>query len=370
MTSRKPSDVDGVAEGAPAPIFDKGRDLDETRKLLAPWLAERLEVPHVEIGEMTWPIGAGSSNETIIFDAAANGVTKGLVLRVHPAPDQQFFLDTRFREQFDLLSVLGSKQLVRVAEVYWFEADESLLGRPFFVMERLRGNVPVSMPVYNSRGFLFDATPQQRRTLWLSALHELARIHNVPVSDVAFLDRGELGPTGLEQQLAYCDRWIPWALPGGVPEVMAQIRQWLGDHLPASRTDGLAWGDSRIGNMMFADDFTVAGVMDWEQANLGGAMQDIGWWLFFDDYHSLDHGLARLDGLGTRQETIDLWQELTGRRVVDLHWYEVFAGYQLSCLAMPGRRASKQPVQRVVRNQFLVRTCHLLDLDLPQEYAP
>ena len=41
--------------------------------------------------------------------------------------------------------------------------------------------------------------------------------------------------------------------------------------------------------MMFADDFTVAGVMDWEQLSLGGALLDIGWWLFFDRLPQATH---------------------------------------------------------------------------------
>jgi aminoglycoside phosphotransferase (APT) family kinase protein len=121
--------------------------------------------------------------------------------------------------------------------------------------------------------------------------------------------------------------------------------------------------------MMFADDFTVAGVMDWEQVSLGGPMMDLGWWLLFDDFHSVDHGIGRLDGLGTRQETVDLWTELTGRKVQDLHWHEVYAGWRVSAIAArtSSTGVTDGQLRRKVTNPFLTRTCLLADLELPSE---
>ena len=89
--------------------------------------------------------------------------------------------------------------------------------------------------------------------------------------------------------------------------------------------------------MAFGDDFRLVGVMDWEQASLAGGLHDLGWWLFFDEFHSIGQGVARLDGLGTRAETLELWEELVGERTDDLHWHEVFAGFtliQLTCRAL------------------------------------
>jgi aminoglycoside phosphotransferase (APT) family kinase protein len=369
----KPSDVHGVEDGAPPPVFSKGRDLDATRRALEPWLAERLGAITVTVGEFAYPAGAGVSNETLLFEArwtdGGTTHTKELVLRVHPAPEYQVFLETEFRTQFDVLALLHREGLVRVAEVHWYEDDPSVLGRPFFVMERLHGNVPVSMPVYNATGFLVDATPEQRRRLWYGAMEQLCAIATVPTERVAFLDRPDWGATGHDQQLDYWDRYLAWSTGGEPPEIMVAIREWLAARAPDEHDTGLAWGDARIGNMMFADDFTVAGVMDWEQVSLGGPMMDLGWWLLFDDFHSVDHGIGRLDGLGTRQETVDLWTELTGRKVQDLHWHEVYAGWRVSAIAArtSSTGVTDGQLRRKVTNPFLTRTCLLADLELPSE---
>ncbi len=354
------------------PVFSKGRDLDAAATVLRPWLADRLGVADVEVGALVYPRGAGVSNETILFNARWSAGPTGpgraeLVLRGAPAPDYQLFLDPGFRMQYDLLAALGRSGSVRVPEVLWFEADPAILGQPFFVMRRLRGRVPVSMPVYNASGWLSEATPAQRRTAWESAMGQLAAIHRVPLDDVRLVDRSEPGVTGVEGQLDYWTRFASWALGDDGPVVLTTLFDWLADHVPVE-PDGLSWGDARIGNMMFGDDFEVVGVMDWEQASLAGPTADLGWWLFFDEIHSVDQGLARLDGLGTRSETSDRWEELTGRRVGDLLWHEVFAGCKAGLLAMRSRRVMNvAAIGSRARNPYLAKSLRLLGLPVPVE---
>ena len=59
-----------------------------------------------------------------------------------------------------------------------------------------------------------------------------------------------------------------------------------------------------------------------------------------DEHHSTKQGVTRLEGLGTRDETIDFWEQRVGRPVdrEDLHWHEVFAAFKLMVI---GRRVGK-----------------------------
>jgi len=86
--------------------------------------------------------------------------------------------------------------------------------------------------------------------------------------------------------------------------------------------------------MMFGEDFRLAGVMDWEAANLSGPRQDLAWWVFFDEFNSTARGVAPLDGLGTREETFALWEDRVGEPVGDIHWYEVFTGFQITLFVL------------------------------------
>src|SRR5690606_31290255 len=73
-------------------------------------------------------------------------------------------------------------------------------------------------------------------------------------------------------------------------------------------------------------------VLDWEMVSLGNAEQDLGWWLFLDWHHSDGIGVPRLAGFPTREETIARYEELMGRKVRDLHYYEVFAACRFAII--------------------------------------
>ena len=200
------------------------------------------------------------------------------------------------------------------------------------------GRVPVTSPNYNTEGWLFDAEPAQRRVLWESAVRELGRIHSVPLDAIGFLGRGDPAQSGLEQALQYAKDHHAWACAGGSYPLAERLYEWVFDNVPDTNVDGLSWGDSRIGNMMFGDDFEVVGVMDWEQASLAGPWLDLAWWLYRDETESVIRGVPRLDGLGTRAETIAVWEDVVGIPVPDLLWYEVFAGLRHVTLTIRSAR--------------------------------
>jgi aminoglycoside phosphotransferase (APT) family kinase protein len=352
------------------------RDLVRTGQILARWLGERMPgARDVSVHDLAFPQGAGMSNETILFRArwTADGRAhdEGLVVRVAPSL-VTLFKDADLRRQFDLLKSLHDGGHVRVAEPLWFEADESLLGKPFYVMRRMDGRVPISFPGYNRAGFVFDATPAERAVVWRTGLEELCRIAVTPVSACRMLDQPGLGATGFEQHLAYWRDSCRWAQADASPFLLA-AEEWLEKRRPRTTPDGLSWGDARIGNMMFGADFRLMGVMDWEQASLGGPLQDLGWWLYFDKIHSTWSGVPRLEGLGTRQETLDLWRELTGYDPSDVEWYEVFAGYKLAVIMTRGFSQDRQetPGGNVNNNIFTRSMAELMGVDQPKDgYLP
>jgi aminoglycoside phosphotransferase (APT) family kinase protein len=84
--------------------------------------------------------------------------------------------------------------------------------------------------------------------------------------------------------------------------------------------------------MMFDEDFEVVAVMDWEQPSLGGALHDLAWWLYISNMmHGATPERPHLAGMGTREETLALWSELTGISTADIEWYEDFTALKLSC---------------------------------------
>lgn len=327
-------------------VAPETRDLAVLAEELRGWVAARMPAARdLRIVNLSYPRGAGQSHETVLFDIewTEDGAarTQGCVVRIKPA-SFTVFPDNLFDEQYGIMKALGARGDVRIAKMLWFEEDPALLGQPFFVMEKVEGRVPVSIPHYSKTGFVHDATPAQRRRLWDGAVRQLAAIQLAPVADFGFLAGPAHAPSGLAQEWDKYERFVAWLrredpasgdrfgpiLEAGLARLKAL---W-----PTNQPEGLVWGDARIGNMMFDENFDVVAVMDWEQPSLGGALHDLAWFTVVSETmhgHSSQIG-QHLDGLGTREETIALWEDVSGKSAADLEWYEDFTNLKMSCTSV------------------------------------
>lgn len=310
------------------------RDLAEAERALAGWLGSRLpQARDLRLTDLSYPRGSGQSHETILFDVhwREDGVERceGLVVRIKPT-SFMLFHDDMFLEEFQLMRVLGESGVVPIAKVRWLEEDPSVLGAPFFVMDKVAGRVAVSMPSYLDAGWVAEATPEQRATLWDSAIRALASVQKVSVDDVPFLNLPS-GGTGFAQEW---ERWERFLRPVDRPDrplpVYRKLLELLRETIPSNRPEGITWGDARLGNMMIGDDFRVVALMDWEQPSLGGALQDLGWWLISHRGKLDARGGESLPGVLARDDTIRLWGDITGISPEGIDWYEAFAAYKMA----------------------------------------
>lgn len=329
-------------------VAPETRDLDGLAGQLTAWLSERLpEADALKVEALAYPMGAGRSHETILFDAVwregGEELRRGMVVRIKPR-SHTVFPDDLFEPQYQVMRALHAQGRVRVAEPLWFEADPALLGAPFFVMERVRGRVPVSIPPYAETGWVAQATPAQRRTMWESGVRQLAAIQSTPHDSVGFLKGPPGAEQGFEQEWDKFVRFVAWVSEERPWPALEDGLKRLEANAPKNRPAGLVWGDARIGNMMFGDDFQVAAVMDWEQPSLGGALHDLAWWLVLSEtMHGEAPGRPHLDGMGRRDETLTLWRETTGIPTDDIEWYEDFTRLKMSCTGIRLAGLGKMP---------------------------
>ncbi len=314
------------------------RDLAVLAGELAEWLGRQMQqASSIRVDNLDYPRGAGMSHETVLFDMhwheGGAARSQGCVVRIKPK-SFTVFPDNLFDEQYQLMKVLHEGDFVRVARVMWLEQDASILGNPFFVMEKKYGRVPVSYPPYSTSGWMAEATPAQRRKVWEGGVRQLAAIQLVPLDKLRFLEGPAHAREGLAQEWDKYERFVAWVQEDGSKQpVLEAALDRLRSLWPANQPEGLVWGDARIGNMMFDDDFNVVAVMDWEQPSLGGALQDLAWFLTLSEtMHGRDamNGV-HLEGMGTREETIALWEEITGKSAADIEWYEDFTQLKMAC---------------------------------------
>ncbi len=223
---------------------------------------------------------------------------------------------------------------VPVPRVYWLELeDRTVLGGAFYIMRQVRGRVPSDQPPYHAGGWMADATPAERAAIWWGGIEMLARVHRLDYRALgfAFLELPQLGPTPLDWQIAYYERFLTWAAQGRPQPVIEAALVWLKRHRPTDEPIVLSWGDARIGNIIF-DGTTPVAVLDWEMVTVGSPEMDLGWSIFLDRHHSEGIEVPRLDGFPSYQDTVARYEALTGHRVRHLHYYEVFAGFRFAVI--------------------------------------
>lgn len=324
-------------------VAPRTRDLDEMAASLRSWLEQRLAPGKgLSLQNLTYPSGAGRSHETILFDAVwtdgGEARSEGLVVRIKPLANM-VYPDDLFLEQYHLMKVLHEGGWVKVAEPLWLEEDAGILGAPFFVMRKVIGRVAVSYPPYAQSGWVAEATPAQRRRFWEQGVRALASVQTVPLDRLGFLARPAGAAPGLEQEWNKYVNFIEWISADHRWPVLDAARDLLASRWPQNRPDGLVWGDARLGNLMYDDNFDVAAVVDWEQPSLGGALCDLAWWLTIGEgMHGAASGRPPLEGIGTREETIAFWEDLTGISAADIEWYEDFTALRTGCLAVSTSR--------------------------------
>jgi aminoglycoside phosphotransferase (APT) family kinase protein len=194
------------------------------------------------------------------------------------------------------------------------------------------GRVPVDNPPYVFFGWLFDATPEQRRELQDATLDVLARLHAIADPARTFPALAADVPDGdalrghVEGQRGYYE-WTRREDELRIP-VIEEAFAWLEQHWPADTGETvLSWGDARIGNVIY-DGFRPVAVLDWEMAALGPAELDLAWFIFI---HRFFQDIAEmfsqpgLPDMCRREDVVTAYEAASGRRVRELDFYLVYA---------------------------------------------
>jgi aminoglycoside phosphotransferase (APT) family kinase protein len=311
-------------------------DPERHRQKLEAWMRrQRPEAAELRVVRVDMPRATGFSNETVFFDVATrdrgNAVVQRYVARVEQEDGPLFPLQTpachiSVELQHRVMLAVAGSGAVPVPPLVAYESDADVLGRPFFVMEFVPGEIPSDVPRYSQHGFLAEkASAEERARLARDGVEKLAALQRIDWREAGldWLDPSGGAPT-LRHQLGLHRDYALRELRGREHPVLLRGLDWLEAHAPHAPV-GLSWGDARIGNMIWRD-YRCAAVLDWEAAALLPAEADIGWWIMFDRMSFDDMDTPRLPGFPTREEMVDAWQERTRRDIAGgIDYWEIFA---------------------------------------------
>jgi aminoglycoside phosphotransferase (APT) family kinase protein/putative sterol carrier protein len=353
-------------------------DLRSIHDALTRWLSARIPGGEdVRLSPLRQP-GAGVSNETFLFQAswreAGGERSEELVLRLGPR-DFLVFPEYDLAGQARVMQALAGTG-VPVPVVRWLETDESVLGRPFYVMGEIEGEIPSEMPPYHAVGFCREATPERRARLWRNGVETIAGIHALDWDGLglSFLGVPEADTGPLDRQLDYYESFLDWARGDQPQPILRAALQWLRQNRFVPSRVTLCWGDSRLVNLIYRDD-EVVGVLDWEMAFLGDPVADLAWWIFFDWHHSEGLGIPRLEGFPGLEETVGIYEDASGHEVENLFYHDVMAAFRFGVIMVRVAEKLKMSGSTMAtadlgtNNACTRRLASLLDLPPPGEAA-
>ncbi len=311
-------------------------DPAKLQKSLQKWLSSTIgDDKHVRIDHLEVQSTSGMSNNTVLFDAAwvehGSEHSHPLVARIQPT-GQGVFLTYDLEREYRIMKVLRESTAIPLPMVRWFETDRDVVGAPFMIMDRVAGQIAADDPPFTTIGWTTELTPSRRAKMYDNGLRVLAHIHALDWKHLGlqFVDRADLGATGVEQKLTHYQQTYAWAAGDRRYPTIDAALQWASENLPAGEPTVLCHGDARLANLVYSEDLSIAAVLDWELATLGSPEFDLGWWLFVMRHHTDGIGVPLPEGFPTARQTISRYEELTGHMVRHFEFYEVFAAIFLS----------------------------------------
>ncbi|HEY7350766.1 MAG TPA: phosphotransferase family protein [Ktedonobacterales bacterium] len=268
---------------------------------------------------------AGASNLTYLLQIGAwEGVLRRPPLGPVPPRAHDMGRECRLLQRTNPVFPLAPKP-------YFFCDDLSVIGAPFYVMERRRG------VVLNDR-FPPEVQPTEARCAGISqaVVKTLAQIHTI---DWQAAGLGDLGyPEGfLARQVR---RWIEAysrAQTDDIP-LVEPLTRWLADHIPAEQAPALIHNDFKLNNMLLSgDDLTTpTAVLDWEMATIGDPLLDLAITLSYwvsshdpEDLRTMLPTVTNLPGFISREDFMERYAHKTGRDLSAMPFYLTFAYFRM-----------------------------------------
>jgi aminoglycoside phosphotransferase (APT) family kinase protein len=272
---------------------------------------------------------AGHSNETFFVRSGP----REWVLR---RPPRGVFLPTAHdvvREHRVLSALAGTG--VRAPRPVLLCRDPSVIGAPFYLMERVHGTV------------IRDAVPQalqgegDRRRIGEELVDALVELHAV--------DWRAVGLEGFGKPEGYVARQVRrWKGQLALTEPLTRplpdlhgVTEWLEARIPPHVEATIVHGDYKLDNVAFARaaPARLVSIFDWEMSTVGDPLADVGWMLSFwrepgdpPEFVTDEQSVTRRPGFASRDDLLARYREASGREVAGLTFYLVLAVWKLAIL--------------------------------------
>ena len=267
----------------------------------------------MEYIDRTWPdragaevidlreINAGWESDVYAFDLLRDGTREPLILRVYPGQDAW----SKSAHEFESMRRLYGAGYP-VPAVLLLARENSPLGRPFVIMERIDG-----------RGMWHDTFhgPEAQQQARMELLCRLfVQLHTLDWRVFATDDAPAAGP------FAFVDRYLglleEYCKRFGQPGYLVLL-DYLSAHRDAMACDRPApvHNDFHPENILLRDDGSAV-VIDWTQFEISDPRFDLAWTMTL---------VGSQEGIGVRERILETYQSISPTPIHEIEAFEVFA---------------------------------------------
>ena len=294
-----------------------GLDLESVTR----WLDR--EHPGLRRGDLRARIIAGGrSNITYALDDD----THRLVLRRPPLGHVLATAHDMAREH-RVISALGASPVPVPATVALCD-DLEVLGAPFYLMERVEGDV------VRTREQLLQVPAAARAPLAHRLVDTLAALHGVDPGAVGLADFGR--PDGfLHRQVRRWGQQLDASRSRNVDGI-DDLHAALGAAVPTSQRATVVHGDYRLDNVLVGPGYEIAAVLDWEMSTLGDPLTDIGLLLVYwgdgqrGTLGSVTETPGSVEGYPGGADLAERYAAASGLDLSPLPWYVAMGCFKLA----------------------------------------
>lgn len=305
--------------------FREGEALDENK--VAAFLKKN--IPDLEEPISIVQFTKGHSNLTYLVTAG----DKKMVLRRPPHGTKARSAHDMGRE-FKILSALKDVYPYCPKPVLYTE-DESIIGSPFYLMECITGVI-----IRNTFPEELNLSEADVAELFKNTLKAQVDLHAVDYKAAGLENFGKPAGYVRRQVEGWSKRYVASMTPEspGAEDVM----QWLKENMPEdSGRAAIVHNDFKFDNVILDPDnpFKVIGVLDWEMATLGDPLMDfgasMGYWVQEGDpqeLHKWRDVPSNAPGALTREQMVDLYEQMSGYKVENFSFYHCFGVFRLAVI--------------------------------------
>lgn len=291
---------------------------------LAAYLKTQLPELHGKLHVQQFPSGYSNLTYSLQFDE------REFVLRRPPFGAKIKTAHDMARE-YRILSAL-IQTYPKVPRPLLYCDDASIIGAPFYLMERVKGIILRAKPPAG-----INLPPESMRRLSESCIDNLAGIHRIDFIQTSLSEISK--PEGyVERQVRGWAQRYQNTRTDEVPEI-EQAGAWLTANLPPESGTALIHNDYKYDNLVLdPTDFSkIIAVLDWEMATIGDPLMDLGttlgYWIEPNDPPEMKmFGLTHLPGNLNRAQLARRYAEKSGREIPNLVFYYVFGVFKIAVI--------------------------------------